>query len=173
MPGSLEFIKEVTHSGSSVNQIDVTDIFTDKYDVYQIHINDLVYDSPAYLYVRLLDSSNSVITTNYTYAELLMDASQAWSERKSTSTSILLSAGYFGSGTSNNQASTLRIFNPFKSTSYTFATSQGWGHFGSRGNGDKGIGILQTATSCAGIRIATQTSGVYFTAGKITAYGVK
>jgi hypothetical protein len=173
MAGSLEFIKQVTHSGSNVNSIDVTDIFSADYDVYQIQINDLVYDSPAYFYVRLLDSSNTVITTGYSYAELLMDTGSTWSERKSASTSILLSAGYFGSGTVNSQVNTLRIFNPFSSSSYTFATSQGYGHFGTRGNGDKGIGSLNATTSCAGISIVTQTAGVYFTAGKIIAYGVK
>ena len=172
--GNLEFIKQVTHSGSNVSSISITDIFSADYDVYQIQINDLVYDSPAYFYCRLLDSSNTAITAgNYERATLLMDTGAAWTERTSTGSGNFMELGYFGSGTTNNNTNIIYIFNPFSSSSYTFGLNQGFGYFGSRGNGTKAIGVLKDTQSCKGFQVNTQTAGVYFTAGTITAFGVK
>jgi len=174
MATNLQFIKQVTHSGSSVNSISITDIFSADYDVYQIQINDLVYDSPAYFYCRLLDSSNTAITSSsYDYANLLLDTGSSWTERKDTSSSYFMELGYFGSGTTNSETNIITVFNPFSSSTYSFCTNQGYGHFGTRGNGTKGIGVLKDTQSCKGFQVNTQTAGVYFTAGTITAFGVK
>ena len=171
--GNLEFIKQVTHSGSNVNSISITDIFSADYDVYQIHINDLVYDSATYFYCRLLDSTNTAITAgNYDRATLLMDTGSAWTERRSTGSGNFMELGFFGSGTTNSQVNKINIFNPFSSSSYTFGLDQGFGFFGTRGNGTKSIGVLKDTQSCKGFQVNTYSAGVYFTAGTITAYGL-
>ena len=62
MAGSLEFIKSAT--GSNVASISLTDVFSDKYNVYKCVVYDVGQNSGSgWADIRFLDSGVCVIVT--------------------------------------------------------------------------------------------------------------
>ena len=81
MAGSLEFIKSA--SGTSVSTIDVTNCFSNTYDVYAFSIAKIVSTGSGYINLRFLDSGGTVITTsNYDYANLIMLSYSSFLEQR-------------------------------------------------------------------------------------------
>ena len=148
MAGNLEFIKSA--SGTSVSSLSVTDCFSADYDVYQITVRQ---DAAAGNSVKtqLIDSGGSpIITSNYAYAQYQMRSNTAFFEldRSASTDSMRL----FLQGT-NDSGTTMYIFNPFSSSSYTFGQAQQsvyYGGAGIPGLSRKGIGVSKDTTSCTG-----------------------
>ena len=68
MVASLKFIKDVTGSGA-LSQIDVTNVFSDKYNKYYFVINHGTSQGDTYMNMRFLDSTGTVISdSEYAYA---------------------------------------------------------------------------------------------------------
>lgn len=169
MAGSLELIKSA--SGTSVSSLSITDCFSADYDVYQITVRQ---DTAAGNSVKtqLIDSGGSPITTsNYSYAQYQMRSNTAFFDLdRSTSTD---SMRLFLQGT-NDSGTTMYIFNPFSSSSYTFGQAQQSVYYGGAGIpliGIKSIGVLKLTTSCTGIKFTPITPN--FTDIEVSVYGVK
>ena len=148
--GNLEFIKSAT--GTSVSSLSVTDCFSSKYDVYKIAVRQ---DTGAGNSVKtqLIDSGGSTITTSdYAYAQYQMRSNTSFSDAdRSTSTD---SMRLFLQGT-DDSGTTMYIFNPFSSSSYTFGLAQQSLYYGGAGIPTmtmKTIGALKLTTSCTGIK---------------------
>ena len=176
MATNLEFIKSVTLSSST--NFDITDVFTDRYDVYKIVYSQLALDTSTSsgasrtLAIRFFDSGGTIISqSEYDYANLDMRDAEAYSENKSTSTDKI----YFVTQIDANARSggvVMYIYNPNDSSSYTFTQFQG---VGGRNDdvhrGYKGIGVHKSAETISGIRLFSG-GGVSFN-GIGTVYGVK
>ena len=101
-----------------------------------------------------------------------MRAYSSFAENKSTSDSAF-QLGYGQSDTKDSTGSTTTIYNPFDSSSFTFATIQIASFVnGSGGAGLKGISVHKNAEQLSGIRIFAQGSDS-MNSIKATMYGVK
>jgi len=132
MATNLEFIKEVKAVASSI--VEVTDIFTTKYDVYKIYARFTGNSSTGYLSTRFIDAGGSIISdAEYHNASVNMRTYDTYFEsRGTTNTSMTLTYNQdFGGGGSD-----FTIYNPADSSKFTFAkgvamggtnsTSYGW-----------------------------------------------
>jgi|SRR5210317_636670 len=170
MPGNLEFIKSA--SGTNVRSIDVNDCFSADYDVYKIVIHNVDgYQASGnrLLDMRFIDTVPSVISgTEYDYAVLNLDASNAFSETRLTNQNLI---GRFYSYTNADDlgAVTIYIFNPNDSSSYTFALYQSSGWLG-RGYSAKGIGVHKQAEQITGVHFITNADNMDI---DLSVYGVK
>ena len=82
MATNLEFIKSV--SGTSITSLDVTDCFSDTYEVYYVKIS-LDTDNLGYFEMMLLDSGGSLITgSDYDIAVLEMKSNTTFGEYRFT-----------------------------------------------------------------------------------------
>lgn len=149
MATNLEFIKSA--SGTSVSSLSVTDCFSADYDVYYIDFVDLDLSSAQNLQPRLIDNTSTVITGNeYDYASLLMRSYGAFSEEKTTNATVLGFVSYDSSV--NGQGTSLYIYNPYDSSSYTFIQWQSSSHSITTGGlGRKGIAVHKSAEQITGI----------------------
>ena len=171
MATNLEFIKSVTATGG-VSIVDITDCFTDKYDVYEIYLTgfDISQTNEA-VYLRFLDSGGTVISANeYDYAYLQMRAYNIFNEGRFTAQTYFNIMGI----PSPTQAlgNKIVIFNPYDSSSYTFLLNQSSGLVtGSGGIGYKYIGVHKVAETITGMQWDGILSDINDFA--ISVYGVK
>ena len=170
MATNLQFIKSA--SATNVSSIDVSDCFSDKYDVYKIVIHNVDgYQSSGNRLVdmRFIDTVPSVISgSEYDYAVLNLDASNAFSESRDTSATII-GRLYAYTNADDFGAVTLYIFNPNDSSSYTFALYQSSGWLG-RNYSAKGIGVHKSAEQITGVQFKTNADNMDI---DLSVYGVK
>ena len=156
MASNLEFIKSVSSTSSSVS---VTDCFSDKYDVYKIIVPN--YENTTGTnnsQMRLIDSGSSTITAaEYDNATLILDSATTFSETGTTSNTVIryfpvTNASYnVGVGTS------IYIYNPYDSSSYTFLQWQGTAWSGTKMYGYKGIAVHKSAEKITGIQFYSRS----------------
>jgi len=172
MAGSLEFIKSV--SGTSITSLDVTDCFSDTYEVYYVKIS-LDTDNLGYFEMMLLDSGGSLITgSDYDIAVLEMKSNTTFGEYRFTNQNE--SIGWRNLGVyiddGDGYGFSAYIYNPFDSNSYTFATAQSASSVGSNMFGGKAIGVHKQTTSASGFRIKDSSVST-FNYINCSVYGVK
>ena len=172
MVGSLEFIKSAT-STSATSSLQVTDCFSDKYDVYKVILQVDSVTQEAATNIRLIDSGGVDSTSNYDNATLYMRSTTSFTELKGTGETSWEYPMY-------NEGSVggffvMYVFNPFDSSSFTFAQSQTATHFLSSSTstliGRKSIFVHKVAEQITGIE-ATQGSSRLENA-TLVVYGVK
>ena len=175
MATNLEFIKSVTLS--SATTLDVTDVFSSKYDVYKVALSKAFLDSSGagggqrVLEMQLFDSGGTIISASeYDYAVLDMRADQSFVEQKLTGTTRIDNITQINNGEDSGGA-VIYFYNPNDSSSYTFVNFQGTGTTGTYGRGYKGIGVHKSAETISGFRIFN-TSAVSWNA-ECSVYGVK
>jgi len=168
---NLRLINE-TEITSSVSSVDVTDVFSADFDIYKIVTNGIedTTDTPN-LILRFINSSGSVVTaSNYDYAYLNMRADASFPENTGTNQSYI--RGFFGfSNATYSQGSVSYIFNPFSSSSYTFALSQ-FSSYQSALRSIKNIGVLKQTASITGFQLFDLDS-TDFSEGVIKTYGLR
>ena len=176
MATNLEFIKSTTIT-SAVSTLDITDVFSAEYDVYKIVANDLstVGTSQTDPDLRFINSSGSVISaSNYDYAHLIMQTGSSFTEQRATGQAQLyrfFSESVDQSPESGSQVS--YIFNPFSSSSYSFAIYQSFTATAGVKIAMKGIGVLKQAASMTGFQVRDSNTTRPFAGGTISVYGVK
>lgn len=169
--GNLEFIKSA--SGTSVSSLSVTDCFSANYDVYKVVISEYKGTANSYLFARLLDSTNTVITANeYDDAYLGMTSYGTFAESRTTNDSRLENFGYYYSGTVSSTAGFVTVYNPFDSGSYTFTAGQSSAHLNTIGGvGYKSIGVHKSTEQINGINFFPSAGSIDFM--EINVFGVK
>tara|TARA_R110002020_G_scaffold46300_1_gene131823 strand:- start:665 stop:1186 length:522 start_codon:yes stop_codon:yes gene_type:complete len=171
MAGSLELTKFVEVTSATAN-VDVTDCFNDKFDVYKITFSDATssFDGSSNN-VRFINSSGSVISSSdYDFAYLRFKAVSSFNEIKNTSQDKLLEAGGIIPNT-ESVGTVLYVYNPFSSSSFTFVTMQMSSMSGTEFRSYKYIGVLKDTSSITGIRFLNADGNT--TAAKISVYGIK
>tara|TARA_B100000427_G_C15079803_1_gene407976 strand:+ start:24 stop:542 length:519 start_codon:yes stop_codon:yes gene_type:complete len=172
MATNLQFIKSVS-SFDSVTSVDITDCFSNSYDVYMLSFADVDIDGAGdeNIDIRFLDSGGSSITASeYAYAGLVLRYSAGFSEIKSTSTTAFTyGAGYVSDSNVGAGGLIAYIYNPYDSSSYTFLQHQQCNTAGH--SGQKYIGVHTSAEQITGIQIRVDSG----TIEKLSAsmYGVK
>ena len=166
--GNLELVKSV--SGTSVTFLEVTDCFSDKYDVYQIPSVDGQLTTGAANYVlEFLDSGGTPITTSvYDRAFLTVRSFNTFIETRGTGNGNYI-FGYVNASESNGFE--MFVYNPYSSSDYTFLNyQQSSFSVGNGGNGFKGIGVMKSAQTVTGIKLSG-TSGT-FSSIAVSVYGL-
>ena len=170
---NLRLINETTVS-SSVSSVNVTDVFSADFDIYKITADNIIQassSSVSSLNLKFINSSGSIISTDYDYAFLQLRSDASFAEVKSTSgTNLSQALGQVDDNLISNGA-VLYIFNPFNSSSYTFMLNQTAGSSGSSKRFGKGIGVLHQTNSITGINISVSSSNI--TEGKIRIFGLR
>ena len=173
MVGSLEFIKNVNGS-SNVSSFDVTNVFSDKYDVYKI-VTTITTDS-AFLEVpmRLLDSGGSQISSaEYDNAFLELRSSTTFGEGRATGDTEIIRPMRTGSGSAAAGNNIIYIYNPFDSSSFTFLHYQvsAFSTSTPQLGGQKGIGVHKSAETISGFKYFVSSNNI--TSHNVSVYGVK
>ena len=169
---NLRLINE-TEITSTVTSVNVTDVFSADFDIYKI-VLDGVQESAVgqhqWVRMRFINSSGSIITSNYDYAQLRMLSNSAFGEERQTNSVDLLYAG-LGYSDDYGTNAVAYIFNPFSSSSYTFELAQGIFWNGTIMQTVKGIGVNKQTTSVTGFNLY-QSSGS-MGSGFIRTYGLR
>jgi len=175
MATNLEFINSFKNTTGGIATFQLTNIFSDKYDVYKIVYEYKGNDISGYVRFKLIDSGGSVISdAEYSKASLAMRSYNTFFENKNNGTSTNMGeVGYnqdFGAG------GEMTIFNPYDSSSFTFAINSNAGGTTSGGNlfGYKSINSHNVAEQITGLEFSVTGGGsYYFNYIQASIYGVK
>ena len=170
MATNLKFIKSA--SGTSVSTLDVTDCFSDDYDVYAFSIAKVVSTGSGYINLRFLDSGGTVITTsNYDYANLILLSYSSFLEQREQNNNAIDRIMRRDATSAQNGGGFHYIFNPYDSSSYTFYQGQSGGSIitGSGLVGLKSIGVHKSAEQITGFQINAAAALTL----EVSVYGVK
>tara|TARA_Y100000114_G_scaffold96388_1_gene89697 strand:+ start:741 stop:1277 length:537 start_codon:yes stop_codon:yes gene_type:complete len=178
MATNLQFIKQIDFNSSPTSSTLIVDeCFNANYDNYFVNITKVDGNLAGYyLWLRFLDSSGTAITqSEYDFAGLQMTSNTTFSEVKSTNTTLINYVGFSGSGGLDDDkydnGTSMYIYNPYDSSSYTFVTSQSSGVNSSATlYGFKTIGVHKNEETVRGIQIGGHSA---FYGVKISVYGVK
>ena len=168
---NLRLINE-TEITSSVSSVDITDVFSTDFDVYQITVTAWANTSTQNVRFQFINSSGSVVTaSNYDKATQELIAWTSFGEQRGTNQNHIGEI-FYSSSTSDTGNATIYVFNPYSSSSYSFLLSQGAGVFTGNGNiNDKTIGVLKQTASMTGFRLFPQAFSV--SSGFIRTYGLR
>lgn len=168
--GNLELITSQT--GTTVANLDLTNVFTDKYDVYCITSYTFEPTTTQNLGYRLLDSTSTVISASeYDWAFLDVKSNTSFVEYRSTTATYMGSLSYSDANGTQGSGFVLYIYNPYDSSSYTFGQWQDSSfNTGSGSTGRKGISVHHSAEQITGIRFYVGSGTMDF---DVSVYGVK
>jgi len=173
---NLRLINE-TPITSAVNSVNVTDVFSADFDIYFATISNVSSDSTSHDNVRMrfINSSGSVVSSsNYDTAQLDMASELAFNQLKatnadSTGLAFAMTSDLEPEGISNSYY----FFNPYSSSSYTFALQQGSAGIVGVFRSGKGIAVLKQLASITGFQIYQATSSINMNSGAIRTYGLR
>jgi hypothetical protein len=166
---NLRLINETSFTNVASATID--NIFSADFDIYKITMTD--YDNLGgsnNLDYRFVNSSGSVVTaSDYDYASQIIRSYSAFGESKSTTASLISTISYDDTLQKSN-GSVAYIFNPFNSSSYTFALWQNSSASTIGTVGRKGIAVLHQLNSITGINFTTASN---FSINSVKVYGLR
>lgn len=169
--GSLELIETQTGSSGSADimTVDFQNIQESKYNVHFLTFSEGKSDSYQYLSLRF-GNNGTYTTSGYEYAAQDYQSNASFSEKKSTSDSMIRIGPYVYQG----ENAYAYIYNIGDSSKYTFTTSM---TSAVRGNNDGlrgqfGSGVLPTASSFNNIRIL-RTNSIGWYGFKASLYGIR
>jgi len=171
---ALRLINETT--GTSISSLSVTDVFTSDFDIYKIEIEGDNYNANSLLTLRLINSSGSIITSNYDNATLNMRTDAAYNELRNVGDTIFFerAIGFFdyNNGSRQGGGAIIYIFNPY-SSSYTFGLCQSSGDFKtSNMTSQKGIGVYKSTDTITGYQVTQDTYTATYGEIKTKTYGL-
>ena len=172
---NLRLINETTTT-AGVQTVSITNVFSSNFDIYKIvgAVNLANNSTATGFNLRFINSSGSVISTDYDYAQLGMKGETSFSENRSASETRLWNV--FGALDDSGQSAgnVAYVFNPYSSSSYTFCLWQA----STKPSGNlrvyKGIGLLHQLNSIAGFQAElNESAGEFASGGKIRTYGLR
>ena len=172
---NLRLINETTTT-AGVQTVNITDVFSSDFDIYKIvgAVNLANNSTATGFNLRFINSSGTVISTDYDYGQLAMKGEAGFGENSSTSETRLWNV--FGALDDGGQSAgnVAYIFNPYSSSSYTFCLWQS----SSKPSGNlrvyKGIGVLHQTNSITGFQAElNESAGEFASGGKIKVYGLR
>ena len=171
MPTNLEFITQLT-AGSGVSYLDTPDLFTATYDVYYWTITKFNVSGDEVFEMKLLDSSNSVIESNYYWSSLQLKSNTSFNEAENHNRPKIDFMAELDGDDEKNIGFSGYIFNPYTSSTYTYGNVQASGMDGSNLFGAKGMWQHQNAEQINGLRLAAQFP-VTISTLEVSFFGVK
>ena len=173
MATNLEFIKSV-NTTSNVSSLSLTDVFSSRYDHYQVHLNVDDVDAEVAIEFRMINSGGVVSSSNYDHCHLFMRAgsgstspgSYEGADKWQYSMYAEYNAGGF---------CVMNIFNPANSAKWTMMEYQTATHYYASSTavhlGRKGFGVLRVAEAHTGVQV--YASSAIITEAKSSVFGVK
>tara|TARA_Y100000385_G_scaffold49149_1_gene45713 strand:+ start:208 stop:732 length:525 start_codon:yes stop_codon:yes gene_type:complete len=169
---NLRLINETTVT-SGVTSVSATDVFSSDFDIYKITLEGFYASTIDYFYLRLINSSGSVIATTYDVASLEMKSGGAFNERRGTNfTAMFPSTNFLPNSEAENYNGVFYITNPYDSLSYSFMLGQSSQAEYSEMYGNKYIGVLKQTSSITGFQLSVGTLGGTLSGGTIRTYGL-
>lgn len=170
---NLRLISDTT-TGTGVEQINITDVFSADFDIYQIEVTNFVRGGSldAWFYLRYINSSGSVITSSiYAYAFWQMRSDGGFGQFRSTSNT---NSQYTITTSPEAGAMTMYIFNPFSSSSYTFMANEHscWDDSPHVLMNGKQINVLPQTSSITGFQLYSSQAGRSVDNARIKVYGL-
>ena len=162
---------------SSVANVNVTNVFSADYEVYQIIADGVstVSTTATEVYLRYIKSDDSIISADYDYASWYMPADTGYSKINSTNTGDGTQIHYaMGNADQAPDVANgfLNIYNPFSSACYTYNTGQQSSHYSNpRYLSTIGVGRLKQSVSITGFQFLFPSSNV--NSGEIKVYGLQ
>ena len=169
---NLRLINDTTVS-STVSSTSITDVFTSDFDIYKVVAENIVTSAEAFLELRFINSSGSVISSsNYDYANLGLRAYTTYTIENDENVTYIQK---FGQADQEPDGTSIvsYIFNPFSDSIFTYVLQQNSFNFGSGQGGGKGIGVLTELVSITGYQLVAVSSTRPFTTSKIRTYGLR
>lgn len=106
---------------SGVSSFSVTNVFSADFDVYKVVLEQQDYSADNNVYMRLIDSSGSVVSAgNYDYALQEILTYNSFAEATATNQDKWAKTIRGDAVTQSNGGAVYYFFDPFLSTSYTF-----------------------------------------------------
>ena len=162
---NLRLINETTFS--SVNTVDVTDVFSEDFDVYKITLDT----GAQYGLLRFINSAGS-LTTDATYdtARYNLKINTNNSQTQISNASVGIYAFSESSGSGAGGGNVLYVFNPFSSTAFTFVIAQTVDiNTSSAHRIARTVGVYQNTTSLNGFSLQALAS----VTGTLRTYGLR
>ena len=149
---NLRLINET--SASSVASVSITDVFSADFDIYKVVIKDVDSTAENYTYMKLINSSGSIVTASvYDYASEYLRSYDTFVAVIGVTAGFFPRFGVQNTGASDGGTTVAYLFNPYLSSTYTHFINQHSGQ-GSLGQiGLKGIGQLRENSSITGMNI--------------------
>jgi len=170
---NLRLINETTAT-SGVSTISTTDVFSADFDIYKITLEGFYASTIDYFYLRLINSSGSVIATTYDVASLEMKSDGAFNNRIGTNfTAMFPGTNYLPNSEAENYNGVFYLFNPTSSSSYSFMLGQSNEAEYSNMYSNKYIGVLKQTSSITGFQLSVGTLSGTLSGGKIRTYGLR
>ena len=170
MASNLQFIKKFT--AYNVSYLDTPDLFTPDYDVYFWTITRFNVSGDEVFEMKLLDSSNSVIESNYYWASLQLKSNTSFNEAENHNRPKIDFIAELDGDDEKNIGLSGYVFKPYTSSTYTYGNVQSSGMDGSNLFGSKGIWAHQNAQQINGLRLKAQHP-VTISNLEVNFYGVK
>lgn len=172
---NLRYIN-TTEISTTVNTVNIENVFTDDFDIYVIEGNDIGMTNGGgdYLYGRVLNSSGSQITSDYVYATAYMPSSSTtMTEEGLTGRTEWESLAFVGDGGNDTIAFTMYIFNPTNANQHTYYYLEASTHRNSSGICYlwRSIGVQQSTQEIKGIQFSAKTGNM--DRGKFQIYGLR
>ena len=171
---NLRLINE-TEITSSVSSVNITNVFSADFDIYKITINGIKTTGTVAVrnIMRVINSAGSVSSQlAYDNAYLQAKANTTFGEGRNTaSTSITTPIGASDNPDSAN--TTMYVFNPYDSSSYTFFLYQANSFFNGNMEMDKAIAVFKVTNSISGFQLSDSTGTAPFDTGFIRTYGLR
>jgi hypothetical protein len=175
---NLRLINE-TNVSSFVSSVNITDVFSEDFDIYKIIVSDTEPNSvPATdvlnLRTRFINSTGVVVSTsNYDNANVLMKADASFDNDKFTGGTSFYGRDNIGNYTSSG--SVTYMFNPYLSSSFTFMMGEGSGGYDTGNNrfrANKQIGVLRQNARMTGFNLFSSNTSYSFKA-LVRTYGLR
>ena len=172
---ALRLINETTTT-AGVQSVNITDVFSSDYDLYKlVGSKNLANNSTATGFnLRFINAGNSVVATDYKYAQLAMKGDAAFGENNSTSETRLWNV--FGGLDDGGQSAgnVAYVFKPFSSSHYTYCIWQSSTNPGGNYRMYKGLGVLHQLSCITGFQAElNESAGEFASGGKIRVYGLR
>ena len=177
MSGNLQFIKEFD-STESMSTASLTDCFNADYDTYEIYVTHLSTSSNvSYLYGRLLDTSNNVISANeYDWSGYDLHSDTSYTENFDEDRNFFFVT--FAGGVNYHQMGGLKltVFSPYQSDSHTMIKIEGALQDSLNNNhlmGSRGVAMHFVNETIKGIQFYYSNGATFDEGMKFKVYGVK
>ena len=171
---NLRLINDTTVT-SGTTTVNITDVFNSDYDIYKVTLEGFYASGIDYFYLRLINSSGSVISaTNYDHACLEMKSNSAFVQRNATNYSAMVpSTNFLPDSEAESYNGVFYFFNTASTSSYSFMIGQSSQMEYGNNYVNKYIGVLKQSASMTGFQLSVGTLSATLGGGKVRTYGLR
>ena len=173
MATSLEFIKSV-NTTKNVSSLSLTDVFSSKYDHYQVHLNVDDVDSEVAIEFRMMNSGGAVESSNYDHCHIFMVSGSGSTSEGSYEGATKWQYCMYGEYNAGGFV-VMNVFNPANSAKWTMMEYRTATHYYASSTathlGRTGYGVLRVAEAHTGIQV--YAGSAIITEAKLSVFGVK